>query len=218
MLHEFCSRLPRFHFPFDAARIPRDGIYVVFEKGETAHNTDRIVRIGTHTGVGQLRSRLHQHFSQENKDRSIFRKNIGRALLRQNHDDFLADWEIDLTPRVAREAHGKRIDLKYQQKVEAQVTTYMHEFFSFVVVPVPDKVTRLELESKIIATVAQCPDCKATTGWLGHHSSVEKIRQSGLWQVNELEKFPLDQASFSTLKASIVLPVLHRRESDPPKK
>jgi len=76
-------------FPFCEDQIPLNGIYILFEKGELAHNTDRIVRIGTHTGINQLRSRLKQHFIVENKDRSIFRKNIGRALLNKNHDDFI---------------------------------------------------------------------------------------------------------------------------------
>ena len=75
------------------------GIKLLFEKGETAHGMDRIVRIGTHTGKNQLRSRLKQHFIKEDKDRSIFRKNIGRSLLNRDKDPFLEQWEIDLTSR-----------------------------------------------------------------------------------------------------------------------
>lgn len=74
--------------------MPTDGIYVLFESGEESHGGDRIVRIGTHTGVGQLRSRLQQHFVKENKDRSVFRKNIGRCLLNRDSDPFLPEWEI----------------------------------------------------------------------------------------------------------------------------
>ncbi|GAG98657.1 unnamed protein product, partial [marine sediment metagenome] len=61
---------------FNEQEIPKNGIYILFEKGECAHSTDRIVRIGTHTGKNKLRSRLKEHLN-ENKDRSIFRKNIG---------------------------------------------------------------------------------------------------------------------------------------------
>jgi hypothetical protein len=74
---------------------PLNGIYILFEKGETAHDTNRIVRVGTYPGDKQLRSR--QHFLVENKDRSIFRKNIGRALLRRGQDPFLPLWELDRT-------------------------------------------------------------------------------------------------------------------------
>ena len=39
----------------------------------------------------------------ENKDRSIFRKNIGRAILNKNQDPFLGQWELDLTTRKAKD-------------------------------------------------------------------------------------------------------------------
>jgi len=74
-LHEWANSLPARGFPFDESAIPMNGIYVLFERGEVAHGTNRIVRVGTHTGINQLRSRLRQHFLVENKDRSIFRKN-----------------------------------------------------------------------------------------------------------------------------------------------
>ena len=64
---------------------------------------DRIVRIGTHTGENQLRSRLMQHFVKENKNRSIFRKNIGRCFLNIENQDYLDSWELDITPKEGRE-------------------------------------------------------------------------------------------------------------------
>src|SRR6478672_3330165 len=101
-LHLWANALPVFSFPFDARVLPLNGIYLLFEKGETAHGTNRIVRVGTHTGNDQLRSRLKQHFIVENKDRSIFRKNIGRALLNKASDPYLAEWERDRTSRAGR--------------------------------------------------------------------------------------------------------------------
>ena len=98
-LHELFNQLERFSFPFDDSRIPANGIYILFEKGESAHGGDRIVRVGTRRGDNRLPSRLREHFIKENKDRSIFRKNIGRALLNQRSDQFLAKWNQDLTPR-----------------------------------------------------------------------------------------------------------------------
>src|SRR5262245_51438780 len=105
-LHELARRGTVFSFPFDRGDIPPHGIYALFEAGEEAHGGGRIVRVGTHTGDRQLRSRLTQHFEKENKDRSIFRKNIGRALLIRDGDPYLAEWEIDRTSRAAREQHG----------------------------------------------------------------------------------------------------------------
>jgi len=141
-LHVWTHSLPRFQFPFDKNAIPLNGIYILFEKGELAHGTDRIVRVGTHTGEKQLRSRLLQHFLIENKDRSIFRKNIGRALLNREHDPYLAIWNIDRTSRQTREKH-EHIDLDRQREVERDVTAYIQEHFSFVVFPVEEKAKRL---------------------------------------------------------------------------
>lgn len=66
------SQCKKYSFPFNEKEIPNNGIYILFEKGETGHLTNRIVKIGSHTGVNQLPARLNQHFIKENKDRSIF--------------------------------------------------------------------------------------------------------------------------------------------------
>ncbi|HEX8993855.1 MAG TPA: hypothetical protein VF803_01230 [Candidatus Paceibacterota bacterium] len=157
--HALVHSLPVLNFPFTDAAVPSDGIYVVFERGERAHGGARIVRIGTHTGEGQLPSRLRQHFLTPNKDRSIFRKNIGRALLARDNDPFLADWEIDLTPRAARAAHVDRINMAKQQEIEDRVSAYMRDAFSVALIPVGGKEDRLRLESRMISTVSLCPLC-----------------------------------------------------------
>jgi hypothetical protein len=131
-LHHLVDQLKIHTFPFYPELFPKNGVYVLLEKGEKAHGVNRIVRIGTHTGKDQLRSRLSRHFVSENKDRSIFRKNIGRALLNQNADSFLRDWNLDLTTAAARRMHGAHIDSKKQQTVEQQVTAYMRSNFRFV--------------------------------------------------------------------------------------
>ena len=76
----------RLGFSDGFTNVPLNGIYLLYERGELGHGADRIVRVGTHTGKNQLVSRLKQHFVHENKDRSIFRKNIGRAILNRQQD------------------------------------------------------------------------------------------------------------------------------------
>src|SRR3972149_3934724 len=152
-VHGLFNEMRRFSFPFDENKIPKNGIYVLFERGEKSHNADRIVRIGTHTGSNQLKSRLFQHFVNENKDRSIFRKNIGRALLNKRKDPYLDKWELDLTTKKAKDEFGGLIDDKKQMQIEKAVTEYLQDNFSFVVFKVDDKKQRLQLESKIISTV-----------------------------------------------------------------
>ena len=198
-LHSVARSGTLYAFPFDRARLPLNGIYVLFETDEEAHGGDRIVRVGTHTGNGQLPSRLIQHFVNENKDRSIFRKNIGRALLTKAADPFLADWELDRTSRSARERHGSERDAAKRRAVEAAVTTYLQTHFRFVVFTVDDKDTRLDLESRIISTVSRCDECRPSDRWLGLSSPKEKIRQSGLWLVNELYKEQLTDLDLQRL-------------------
>lgn len=190
-LHRIVNELPRFHFPFNDKLIPKNGIYIVFEKDETGHGIDRIVRIGTHTGMNQLRSRLKQHFVHANKDRSIFRKNIGRCILHRTADPYLKVWELDCTSSEGKAKYGPLIDSVYQQEIEHKVSEYIQQNFSFCVLEVPSKEERMYLESRIVSTVAACQECGPSEHWLGKSSPVLKIQNSGLWQVNELYKEPL---------------------------
>jgi len=199
-LHELFNDLPRHWFPFNERAIPRNGIYILFEKDERAHGVERIVRVGTHTGENQLRSRLKQHFLNENKDRSIFRKNIGRAMLQRAEDPFLEQWNWDLTTRKAKEHYLPLLDEEKQRQVEKAVTAYIQENFSFVVFGVDNKGERLKWERKIIATVSWCEECRPSRNWLGMYSPKQKIRESGLWLVNELKKEPLSKQELEILK------------------
>lgn len=203
-LHQLFSRLPTHSFPFDTSRIPLNGIYVLFETGELAHGTNRIVRVGTHTGNDQLPSRLEEHFIRENKDRSIFRKNIGRAILNRDDDPFLAQWELDLTTRAARQEYATAVDLKKQESVERRVTQYIQGHFRFMVFRVDDKEERLNWESKIVSTVSLCDECRPSSAWLGRCSPRERIRHSGLWQVNQLYKQPLSEGAYDVLKRAVM--------------
>ena len=198
-LHKLFNNLPRFYFPFDKTKIPLNGIYILFENGETDHGLDRIVRIGAHTGANQLRSRLTQHYILENKDRSIFRKNIGRAILSKRNDPYLKIWQIDFTTRNKRDEFGRLVNHSYQSQVESEVSKHIQDNFSFCVFEVNEKDKRLELESKLISTVSSCSQCRPSNNWLGNYSPVEKIITSGLWQVNELYGLPFSSDEINNL-------------------
>ena len=190
-LHELLNTGKRFEFSIDYQAIPKNGIYVMFEKGEKAHGGDRIVRIGTHSGDNQLRSRLFQHFELENKNRSIFRKNIGRCILNKTHHPYLPIWELDTTSKKNKEAYLHLVDKQFEAEMEKQISAYIQANFSFVVLEVPQKSDRLLYESRLIGTVSNCTDCMPSPNWFGYDSPVEKIRKSGLWQVMELYAQPL---------------------------
>lgn len=198
--HKIFNRLERFSFPFDIKKIPYSGIYILFEKHEYGHGLDRIVRVGSHTGEKQLRSRLHQHFLKENKDRSIFRKNVGRAILNRDNSPFLQQWELDLTSRKNREKYSSQVNFSKQKQVEKKVSDYIQNYFSFVVFEVKGKKKRLELESKLISTVSLCAYCRPSANWLGLCSPKSKIRECGLWLVNHLYKSPLTEQDIRSIR------------------
>lgn len=201
-LHKLFNEKQRFTFPFknQEKNIPKNGIYIIFEKGELFENYDRIVRVGTHTGDNQLLSRLNQHFVKENKNRSVFRKNIGRCILNLEQKSYLPLWELDITSKADKERNLKLIDLEFEKYVEKRISEYIQNNLSFCVFQVGAKEERLFWESKIISTLANSSDLKPSKEWLGNSTPKEKIKTSGLWQVNELYKQSLTEEEFETLK------------------
>ncbi len=79
------------------------------------------------------------------------------------------------------------------------MTEYLQRHFTFVVFRVDEKADRLHLESRIISTLSRCDECQPSARWLGLSSPKDRIRQCGLWLVNELYKEPLTQADIQVL-------------------
>ncbi|MDR0811637.1 MAG: hypothetical protein LBN23_05135 [Paludibacter sp.] len=195
----------KFSFPFDDKDIPiNNGIYILYQKGELWHNGDRIVRIGTDTGENQLRSRMEQHFIKQNKNRSIFRKNIGRALLNKENNPYLEIWNLDTTSKADKEKNGSKIDKTLEQSVENKISKYLQENFYFKLLKIDTKEKRLELEEKLIGTVSNCKECKPSETWLGNFSPKEKIRESGLWLEQGLYKDGLSENELDEIKNSLL--------------
>jgi len=203
-LHGLFNELPRHHFPYDVESIPLNGIYILFEDGEHAHDYDRVVRVGTHRGKNKLPSRLKEHFIKENKDRSIFRKNIGRAMLQGKNDPFLEQWNWDLTTKKIKEKLLPHLDTTKQQKTESAVTKYIQNHISFVVFPIKEKTWRLLMEKTIISTISWCESCRPSSQWLGLRSPKRKIRESGLWQEQGLYKAKMTGGEMKQLKEWIL--------------
>jgi hypothetical protein len=196
-LHRLLRDRSRFVFPYDDSAMCRNGVYVLFEAGETGHGGERIVRVGTHTGDDNLCGRLKEHFLNPNKDRSIFRKNVGRALLNRDGDPFLAGWDTDRTTHKARAGSG--LIATRQQEVQLRVTDYIQRSLTFCVVEIRTKAERRRWEDLLIATVAQCPLCAPSAIWLGRHSPLKKISDGKLWQVQGIAGNTLDAKTISEL-------------------
>jgi len=200
-IHHIFQNMKRYKFPFNGEELPKNGIYILFEKNELAHNGERIVRVGTHIGSDNLAKRLKEHFMKENKDRSIFRKNIGRAILFKKDDSSLEQWNWDLTTRANKDKYSSLVDFDKQKATEEEVSQYIKNNFSFAIFEVKSKIDRLNFESKLISTISLCEDCKPSSQWLGQSSPIHKIKESGLWLVQGLYKIPLDSDEFEEIKS-----------------
>jgi len=179
-LHNLCNSATKLYYPIDFKQIPENGIYIMFQENEQAHGDERIVRVGSHTGQNQLQSRIEGHYIKENKNRSILRKNIGRCFLKMRNDKYLAIWE-------QKGSSNKQIN--YEKELEKEISEYIRSNFHICIIKTDyKKETRMELESKIIATISLCNSCKPSERWLGLFSPIVKIKDSGLWQVQWLYK------------------------------
>ena len=141
----------------DFTKIPKNGVYIMFENGETAHPCDlneRIVRIGISEQPDRLPRRLKSHYN----GKSIFRKHIRTAIA---------------------ERDGIAVDKVTKQ----QISDYIRKNITFAVIEVNNKKEREEMEKALIASVAQCPECKASDKWLGKYCAAPKIRNGKLWNV-----------------------------------
>ena len=100
-LHRLFNDMPMFCWNMIGKIGFDNGIYIVFEEGETYNNMNRVVRVGTHDKDGRLRKRLKDHYVHANKDGSVFRKNVGKAILNRDHDPYLKIWSMNSSKKSA---------------------------------------------------------------------------------------------------------------------
>lgn len=200
VLHHRIGSLPRFTGSYNPEDVPTDGIYFVFEEGEKAHDGNRIVRVGTHTGNGNLRKRINEHLYTPNKDRSVFRKHVGRCLLASRNDPTISQWELDLTSRLSRQRHFTPELKVVLDAIEAEVSDYITKKLSFAVIEVKAGQSRVDLESSLLATVSQCDECNASAKWLGrHHPNRATFGAVGIWNVQSLNGPPMTVSEVEAL-------------------
>ena len=199
------------------ATLPNRGVYFFHEPGEYRAATSevpRVVRVGTHAVSAGSKSTLHGRLKQHLGTRtggghhrgSIFRRHVGDALLAREGIS-LPTWGVgDSAPssiRAAEATHERRVS----DHIAAMPVLWVH---------VPDEPgpnsARTFIEKNAIALLSnQCsPSDNASESWLGRDSGREKIRNSGLWNLNHVDEVH-DPKFLDTLESFVIL----TREREP---
>jgi hypothetical protein len=109
-------------------------------------------------------------------DRSIFRKNIGIAVLNKNDDYYLRIWNIDYTSKENRLKMNLMGNMEKEKQIESEISKMLRERFSFRFIALEGQQKRIGkegLESRLIGTVSNCNVCNASESWLGRFSPIE---------------------------------------------
>lgn len=176
---------------------PNRGVYFFEEPGEVRVDTGsgpRIVRVGTHAlkagSKAKLWKRLSQHKGQAsngggNHRGSIFRLIIGTSLI-QRHGRVAATWGAGDT--AARDLRDTELTM------ECEVTGVIGKMpFLWLSVddPAGPESRRDYIERNSIALLSNYdrpPIDPPSNTWLGGDCNREKVRKSGLWNSNYVEK------------------------------
>jgi len=180
---------------------PDRGVYFFFAADEQRADTDqlRLTRVGTHAvseGSGTtLWNRLRTHRGAlsgtyeggGNHRGSVFRKRVGEAMVERHdlHDEY-PEWG---------DGSSAGRDLRLEElEMERRVSDYLREL-PFLWVDVDDEPgpgsDRAYLERNAIALVSnyskETIDPRSNE-WLGNDIPSQKIRESGLWNVNHVDE------------------------------
>ncbi len=177
-IHSALEALPAHHGL--SSDVPEDGLYFFYESGESnGHDGGpRIVRVGNHPRrPGGLPNRLRNHFSGT-KNGSVFRKYLGGALMRRENPNNLC-----LAPAPGK-GHWEKQEAKPCERcrhLEREVSQILRERFWYRCVQIEEREERNRMEEGLVASLAECPRCQASSGWLGSHTYSVAVRESGLW-------------------------------------
>jgi hypothetical protein len=201
-LTTFFNQAKRHRFPYKESEIPKNGIYIIFEKGEKQSNLDRVVRIGSHNGDNRLFARIDEHFIGGDHRSSIFRKHLGRCFLAiDKRTDYLLNWDLKIKKKVDKARNLDKIDWVLEAKYERKLTDYIRNNFSFILIEdLTEKVKRKRLEEGLIATFAQSDEKIISKKWLGKFHPDRKIRASGLWNIQHINGRPLNEEEVKVIQ------------------
>jgi len=195
---------------------PQKGIYFFYEPNEFRinSNVERVVRVGTH-GVSKgskstLWNRLKTHIGTRNGSGnhrgSIFRLHVGAALCAKYNGLYVNSWGVGQSaPKEIRKS-----ELEIEQKVSNHIGK-MKILWLAVSDASSSHSDRAYLEKNIIGLLSQYQtfyDPPSET-WLGLFSPDERIKKSGLWNLNYLG-YEYDRHSLNILEEYVNISVNNR--------
>jgi len=203
-IHVFFNLQPRYSFPYDSKELKNitdsNGLYILFEQGETYKGLDRIVRIGSHDSTDRLIKRLRDHFLASKQRKSIVRKHIGRCLLNIAKDKYLEHWDRPFNKIKDKEKNKDFVDLKYEKEYEEKITEYIRNNFSFTVIPkIYDQDFRDKIEEGLISILAQSDKKVSSKNWLGNFHPNSIIKNAKIWNIEFVNGQQLDLKEFELL-------------------
>lgn len=188
-------------------RLPMRGVYFFYEQDELRRDSgqgSRVTRVGTHALKLASRSKLSGRLAQHrgyvatgagNHRGSIFRLLIGDALMRQDVRGCLATWGLGSDPSDAAKRLGwVRVQVKLEElPLEKRVSQTIGAMpFLWLEIDDPPGPASLRgyIERNSIALLSnfnRAPLDAPSPGWLGHACSRERVRLSGLWNINHVD-------------------------------
>ncbi|GGN98107.1 hypothetical protein [Haloarcula pellucida] len=194
---------------------PDRGVYIFFAPDEYRESGDqlRVTRIGTHAvsegSSTSLWNRLRTHRGAKrgtyegggNHRGSVFRKRVGESFVE-------CDGLYDEYPQWGSGSTANRELRLDELEMERRVSDYLREL-PFLWLNVDDEPSadsqRAYIERNTIALLSNyqrdAVDARSDD-WLGQYSRSEKIRESGLWNVNHVDE-AYDPAFLDDIAAAI---------------
>ena len=175
--------------------LPERGVYFFREPGEERPHTGgglRVVRVGISTATKEskatLRTRLRQH-RRDNHRSSVFRKHIGRSLIERDGLKY-PKWDCtdkDLSPLGSAERKAiKENEAPLEQRVSAVIGP-----MQFLWLAVEEFTLRKSIERNAIALLSNFDRDvldPPSSNWLGKWHTQPEVRDSGLWNIDHVDK------------------------------
>ncbi|HOV17014.1 MAG TPA: hypothetical protein PLF50_05935 [Candidatus Cloacimonadota bacterium] len=177
---------------------PPKGVYFVYEPNEFRFDKNdlRVVRVGTHavnlgaksTLWGRLRTHKGTLEGSGSHRSSILRFHVGEALMNKYPDLYTDSWGKKLNTLNVNVNEIKSKEQKLEQKVSEYIGS-MSVLYLSITDDASSSCDRAYIEKNTIVLLS-CFNGnidRPSDGWLGLYSKKDKIRESGLWNINYVQ-------------------------------